>query len=122
MKKYILRLIERAGYVVTKIADQERRAHLVAGLQAELTRRAKRVIELENATRKLVEAGRDLRLGRERDARELEAARAETWQLKESVAELRRELDGLRQEQNEEGDLLKYAPPASVDQSVDGMR
>ena len=121
MKKYILRLIERAGYVVTKIADHQRREHLIAGLQAERTRRAERVIGLEKATRKLVEADRDFRLGRERDARELEAARAETWRLKERVAELRRELDGLRREQKEEGDLLKYEPPASVDQSVDGM-
>ena len=52
-------------------------------------------------TRKLVETDHEFRLGRERDARELEAARAETWELKVLAAELQSQLDSARQQQAE---------------------
>ena len=119
IKQHILRLIERAGYVVTKTADQERREQFIADLQAELTQRGERVAELEQARRKFVEADRDFRLGRERDARALEAARAETWQLKGLAAELQRELDALREQRTDPIDLSKYDPPTAVRERVD---
>jgi Macrocin-O-methyltransferase (TylF) len=72
----------------------------VAELEADLAKRA------ELLTRKLVEADHEFRLGRERDARELEAARAETWDLNVLAAELRNQLDRARQQQTEQHDLL----------------
>ena len=131
-KKRILLLIERAGYVVVKRADHDRREQLISELETELTRRAERVGELEKvraaltkeldrvdlAERRLAEADREFRLGRERDARGLEAARAETWQFRVLAAELRQQLDDLRQERSERTDLLDHSLATADDQPV----
>jgi hypothetical protein len=109
-KQRILRLIERAGYVVTKVADRDQREQFISELEAELARRAERVAQLEEVraalARKLSETDCAFRLGRERDARELEAARTETWELRVLAAELRQQLDGVRHERSEHNDLL----------------
>jgi O-methyltransferase len=95
VKKRILQFIERVGYVVIKAADHQQREQLVADHRL--------------ATRKLVDTDREFRLGRERDARELEAARAETWELKVLAAELQNQLDHIRQQRTEQNDLLSHS-------------
>ena len=83
-----MRIIESAGYVVIKVADHRHREQLVA-------ERAKLAKELDlergrarEAARKLSEADHAFRLGRARDASELEAARVETWEQRMHAAEL----------------------------------
>lgn len=135
-KKRILRLIERAGYVVTKVADHERREQLI---DAELTRRAERVAELENlqaalatelnqqrdralqAERKLFETDHTFRLGHERHARELETARAEIWEFRALAAELRQQLKAVQQERCEYNDLLNDNQATAAEQPVDAI-
>jgi Macrocin-O-methyltransferase (TylF) len=147
MKQHLLRLIQRAGYVVTKVADYNRRDEFIAQLENDLQivqtaldqelaeerdraraaalefssqlaeeRDRARVAALEfssqlaeerdraraaalefsirldderaRAAWQFSEADREFRLGRERDARELEASRAETWAIREAKREL----------------------------------
>ena len=170
IKTRILQAIERAGYVVIKVADYRRREALIADYEveltqradriadfeklrgyheAELTRRAERIAQLEELcghlapeptqrtqrlyaelTRPAANVGRfeklvgdpglgltwqhpssfatadDLasRLAREHDARELEAARAETWDLRTLAAELQWQLEEARRERSDRND------------------
>lgn len=86
VKHFILRLLERAGYVVQKATDYAQAQRDIARLLA--------------AERKLAQADHDFRLGRDRDSRELEQARSESWQLHERLAtaldEIRRLKDSCR--------------------------
>lgn len=97
IKQRILRLVERAGYVVTKIPDQ----HAAELRFAELVDAYDRACaaELETA-RTLAEADREFRLGRERDARELESARGETWAFRSAARDLQQQLAQVREEQH----------------------
>jgi DNA repair exonuclease SbcCD ATPase subunit len=117
-------------------AELALRAERVAELEAELALRAERVAELEKAraalveeldqhreralqvARKLAETDREFRLGRERDARELEAARAETWELRMLAADLRQQLDGVRQERGEHDHRSNHSPATAADRPV----
>jgi hypothetical protein len=94
IKQRILRLVERAGYHIIKVAEDGQRERLIAELEAELDLQRDRVLAL---TQKLAGADRDFRLGRARDARELEAARAENWELRMHAAKLQQELDKIEQ-------------------------
>jgi hypothetical protein len=128
-KKRILRLIERAGYVVTKVADHHRREQLISERIAQLEKvRAALAKELDQqrdrallAARKLSEIDCECRLGRERDARELETARAETWELRVVAAELQHQLDGVQRERSEHDDLLEHIPATAAGEQVGGV-
>jgi hypothetical protein len=127
VKQRILRLFERAGYVVTKVADHRLHEKAVAELAAERASLAKELElgrsaaheaarKLYEAARKLSDAEREFRLGRARDTRELEASRAETWELRMRGVELQRQLDALREEREvpddpiNAGDRRRHAP------------
>lgn len=81
MKQLILRLIEHAGYVVLKMPDYSRMQAYLARLQGRPPYAA------HDAERKLIEAEREFRLVRNRDERDLEKARAETWQFRMQARE-----------------------------------
>jgi transposase len=102
IKKIILSAVGRAGYVVLKTSANRSREEHVARLETEKeellqAEHRARTAELE-AVRKLASVNREFRLGRERDARELENARAETWAARENARQLERQLDQLRQQ------------------------
>ena len=90
MKYLILKLLERAGYVVQRAADY-----------AQAQRDIARLVAVE---RKLAQADQDFRLGRDRDSRELEQARSESWQLHERLAAT---LDEIRRLKIRVGDVPK---------------
>jgi hypothetical protein len=178
IRQQILRLLERAGYVVTHLAEHNRRQELIVGLETDLGRQRELIGRLEedlarqselvgrleedlarqselvgrldtdrteqhelnakigmelhrrdeiiaqlradlqraqaalsdglaqerdrarctarDAARRLAEADREYRLGRDRDARELERARADAWAAKEAAAGLQQQLGRLR--------------------------
>jgi hypothetical protein len=121
IKGRILRMIESAGYVVIKVADHRHREQLVA-------ERAKLAKELDlergrarEAARKLSEADHAFRLGRARDASELEAARVETWEQRMRTAELQRQLDAVLPRQDAHSDRMNSeqvtAPEPQLDRS-----
>jgi O-methyltransferase len=119
IKRGILWLVQRAGYVITKVADNDQREQLFRTVEADLQQRAEVASRLESANeglredldqernrtlvavQKLAEADREFRLARERDRRELETARAETWEFREQAADLQRKWDSLHQERGE---------------------
>ncbi len=119
LKGRILRIIESAGYVVTKVADHRHREQLVA-------ERAKLAKELDlergrarEAARKLSEADHAFRLGRARDASELEAARVETWEQRMRAAELQRQLDAVLPRQEAHSDRIKSEQVAAAEPQLD---
>jgi chromosome segregation ATPase len=112
IKKVILSAVERAGYVVYKTSANRSREEHVARLKEHVVRletQKEKLLQAEHrartaefeAVRKLASADREFRLGRERDARELENARAETWAAQENARQLERQLDQLRQQRGE---------------------
>ena len=119
IKARILRMIESAGYVVTKVADHRHREQLVA-------ERAKLAKELDlergrarEAARKLSEADHAFRLGRARDASELEAARVETWEQRMRAAELQRQLDAVLPRQEAHGDRINSEQVTAAEPQLD---
>lgn len=119
LKGRILRIIESAGYVVTKVADHRHREQLVA-------ERAKLAKELDlergrarEAARKLSEADHAFRLGRARDASELEAARVETWEQRMRAAELQRQLDAVLPRQEAHSDRIKSEQVTAAEPQLD---
>lgn len=119
LKGRILRIIKSAGYVVTKVADHRHREQLVA-------ERAKLAKELDlergrarEAARKLSEADHAFRLGRARDASELEAARVETWEQRMRAAELQRQLDAVLPRQEAHSDRIKSEQVTAAEPQLD---
>ena len=119
IKGRILRMIESAGYVVTKVADHRHREQLVA-------ERAKLAKELDlergrarEAARKLSEADHAFRLGRARDASELEAARVETWEQRMRAAELQRQLDAVLPRQDAHSDRINSEQVTAAEPQLD---
>jgi hypothetical protein len=134
MKRYVLRLFERAGYVVLKTSEyralrqfrleaERKHAEAAREFHAGRERDARQLAELQQrydeaeaifrsgreqleelrerriaAERKLIEADRNFRLGRERDAREVERARLETWEAREQIRALQERLLSVGQE------------------------
>jgi hypothetical protein len=125
IKGRILRIIESAGYVVTKVADHYQREQLIAELAAERATLAKE-LDLERGraretARKLSEADHAFRLGRARDASELEAARVETWEQRMHAAQLQRQLDAVRRVQ-EARDRMNSEQVAAAEPQLEGSR
>ena len=119
IKGRILRIIESAGYVVIKVADHRHREQLVA-------ERAKLAKELDlergrarEAARKLSEADHAFRLGRARDASELEAARVETWEQRMRAAELQRQLDAVLPRQEADSDRINSEQVTAAEPQLD---
>ena len=119
IKGRILRMIESAGYVVIKVADHRHREQLVA-------ERAKLAKELDlergrarEAARKLSEADHAFRLGRARDASELEAARVETWEQRMRAAELQRQLDAVLPRQEAHSDRINSEQVIAAEPQLD---
>jgi len=110
VKRIILGLIERCGYVVLKIphyrclqsafAEAEDRRAEAEGrrrvAEAEVAEAEGRVTQfgekMQQVERELANTNLEFRRGRERDTRELEEARAETWRLTERSRDFERQL------------------------------